>query len=239
MRRALLGIIAVVALAGPAAARAPKPPDEVAAGAAMFRERCAVCHGPRGDGRGAVARSLSPRPADLTTGRLKVHETAPGAIATAADVARTLERGVPGTAMPAFTGLSRAERGQLVAYVRWLAGSPSDPEAVAIPAPPPLTDADIARGAQVFVDAGCGLCHGEDGRGDGLMHDKLRDGAGRPIRPADLARPERFRGGARPEDLFRTLTVGLDGTPMIGVGDRVPEADRWALVAWIQAQRPR
>ncbi len=40
--------------------------DAVAAGEALFAERCASCHGPEGAGDGAAAASLDPKPADLS-----------------------------------------------------------------------------------------------------------------------------------------------------------------------------
>lgn len=40
--------------------------DAVAAGEALFAERCSSCHGPEGAGDGAAAASLDPKPADLS-----------------------------------------------------------------------------------------------------------------------------------------------------------------------------
>ena len=33
--------------------------------ASLFRDRCAVCHGPNGDGKGPVAANLNPKPVDF------------------------------------------------------------------------------------------------------------------------------------------------------------------------------
>lgn len=49
---------------GAASAQAPQPP---ARGVEFYRAACAQCHGADGKGDGPAARSLTTRPADLTT----------------------------------------------------------------------------------------------------------------------------------------------------------------------------
>ncbi len=46
---------------------APEPPEQplVADGAAIFRVRCATCHGETGDGRGPASAGLQPAPRDF------------------------------------------------------------------------------------------------------------------------------------------------------------------------------
>ena len=82
-------------------------------GARLFERYCALCHGGRGDGRGARRLGLSTPPRDLTdpawqgrTSPLRLYAT--------------LREGVPGTAMPAWAALSADETWDLVAYVRSL-----------------------------------------------------------------------------------------------------------------------
>ncbi|MCA9772223.1 MAG: cytochrome c, partial [Myxococcales bacterium] len=43
-----------------------------------------------------------------------------------------------------------------------------------------------------------------------------------------------FRGGPADTDLYRTLTTGLDGTPMPAYGGSLTEEERWALVDYIR-----
>jgi len=104
--------------------------------------------------------------------------------------------------------------------------------------PPPLDSAAVARGREVYAAAGCAACHGERGRGDGASAPALRDADGLPIRPADLRYPTRFKGGAEPADVYRTLMTGLDGTPMPSYATAFddPRAP-WDLVAYIGSLR--
>ena len=76
-------------------------------------------------------------------------------------------------------------------------------------------------------------CHGEAGRGDGPSAPTLIDDAGHPIRAADLTRRWTFRGGPTREDIFRTFSTGLNGTPMPSFFDSVSEPDRWALTDYV------
>jgi hypothetical protein len=76
-------------------------------------------------------------------------------------------------------------------------------------------------------------CHGEAGRGEGPSAPTLKDDLNHPIRAADLTRRWTFRGGHRREDIFRTFSTGLNGTPMPSFFDAVPEPDRWALTDYV------
>jgi len=180
---------------------------------------------------------MVPAPRDLTSGQLKLHSTPMGVPATSEDLYRTLSRGMPGTAMPAWSGLSSEDRWQLVTYVRSLSPRFDGPEAAPLEPgdPPAFSPALEARGQAVFHALGCTSCHGADARGDGPAAATLVDTRGEPIAPADLTRPSTFLGGDRPSDVFRSISAGLDGTPMLGYAAMIQEADRWALVAWLDS----
>ena len=62
---ALRRLLMLAAVALPVAACAPEP--EPSEGAAAYRDYCAICHGDRGTGNGAIARKLAVPPPDLTT----------------------------------------------------------------------------------------------------------------------------------------------------------------------------
>ena len=50
-----------------------KTPDVLAAGAETFRENCEVCHGPKGDGNGLTAKTLTIKPANFTDPQADEH----------------------------------------------------------------------------------------------------------------------------------------------------------------------
>src|SRR5439155_1527662 len=94
--------------------------------------------------------------------------------------------------------------------------------------------------ATAVYDPSCAWCPGTDGRGEGPAAPALRDSDGLPIRPADLRYPARFKGGAEPADLYRTLMSGLDGTPMPSYASAFDDARApWDLVAYLGSLRRR
>jgi mono/diheme cytochrome c family protein len=122
MRKTLLSSAAAMLLLAPAARAAEPPrktPELVAKGKASFATNCAACHGDKGEGDGAAAAALDPKPRNLATEPLKN-----GAKVT--QVFETLAKGIPGTAMIGFTHLPDEERWALAYYVTDLrAGSKS------------------------------------------------------------------------------------------------------------------
>jgi high-affinity iron transporter len=83
-------------------------------GARLFARHCALCHGERGDGRGVRRLGLSTPPRDLTDPRWQ-GRTSP------LKMFAVLREGVPGTAMPAWSGtLSPDDTWDVVAHVRSL-----------------------------------------------------------------------------------------------------------------------
>ena len=60
----------------------------------------------------------------------------------------------------------------------------------------------------------------------------MRDDFEFPIRPTDFTRGQ-FKAGATPADVFRTMTVGLDGTPMPSFADSLSDDERWALAYYV------
>lgn len=86
----------------------------------LYRQHCASCHGTTGDGMGPAASMLEPYPRDFRPGVFKWKSTYLAARPTDSDLDRTLERGVPGTAMPSFRLLDEEQRSALVEYVKYL-----------------------------------------------------------------------------------------------------------------------
>lgn len=98
-------------VANPGEGNPIKPTDaSIAAGAALFQQNCIVCHGPEGRGDGPQAAQLDPRPVDIRQ-HLPLH--------TDRQFFAFIERGVPGTAMPAWGDqLSEEDIWNLINYMR-------------------------------------------------------------------------------------------------------------------------
>ena len=145
--------------AGRAETRVTKNPlegnrDAIRNGGAMFRTRCAGCHGP--DARGD-------RGPDLT---------GLWASGVADDrIFDTVRQGVPGSEMPGADPARVPDREiwQVLAYVRTLAGS----------TPPQAFTGTPEKGDRIFQKT-CRTCHMVDGSGGELGPDLSRIGSGRP-----------------------------------------------------------
>lgn len=207
--------------------------DAAPRGKAVFESQCALCHGLSGDGQGPETHHFFTRPADLRRGSFKFRSTRTGSLPTDQDLERTIRGGLPGSGMIAQDHLSDAELREVIAYLktlspRWANGTVPVPLVVVRPA---NLDSLARKGTDLFKKAGCPECHGEGGRGDGPSAGTLTSG-GRPTRPADLTRRP-FKGGDRPEDIYRALAGGLDGTPMPSYLDVLEEDEIWALAVFV------
>lgn len=217
----LVGLVWLGSLgAGVAEAQSVAPPAVSALaleGRSIYRSACAPCHGLRGDGEGPAARAIDPKPRDFTAGVFKLRTTPSGALPTDLDLFRTISEGVPGTWMPAWQDLlSENQRWAVLAYVKTLVPDYQSEFAEEEPIPMPsgpVASATASEGRFVYLALKCWDCHGMRGRGDGPSAGTLEDDWGRSIKPYDFTRGD-YKGGGRPQDLYRTLRTGLSGTPM-------------------------
>lgn len=223
-----LVLLPSIACAEPAAER----------GKAVYDANCAACHGAKGDGLGTLAEYCSPRPRDFVKGVYKFRSTTSGNVPVDEDLLRTIDVGIPGTAMPAWKSLlPETDRQAVLAYVKGLSArfASEHPVAIAIAEPPVSTVEAVTAGRDVYAKMGCAACHGDGGRGDGPAAPTLKDEAGFPIRPFDFTRAGRMRGGDAPKDVYRTFTTGIDGTPMPSFASNLSEEQRWQLVHYIRS----
>ena len=205
---------------------------DLGSGEKIYRENCVACHGERGDGKGPEANRLKTKPRDFSSGVYKFRTTPSGSLPLDEDIFRTVTRGVRTTSMLAQLQLSEQERWAVVQYLKTFSKrfkEENPAQALAIP-PKPLPDSKlIAFGRLQYQEAGCAQCHGAEGKGDGPSARDLKDDWGGPISPSDLTLKP-FKSGSDPEDLYRTLSVGLNGTPMPSYSDALTPQQRWALV---------
>ncbi len=213
MKTVRLGIMFLFtgALAGP-----DLLPSEVR-GESVYQRACATCHGDNGNGNGPAAKYLDPLPRNFTTGMYKFRSTPNGELPTDQDLVRIVEDGIPRTQMPGWKGLlTRQEILDVVAYLKTFSADFREfgaPEALEIPSPSPASPALIEEGRMVFMVMECWACHGGSGKGNGKSAQGMLDDDGNKILPWDLTR-FRYKAGNSPEALYRTISTGLNGTPM-------------------------
>ena len=206
-------------------------------GRTLYVKNCAQCHGENGDGAGYATPHVYPRPRDFTAGRFKFRTTPSGALPIHQDIVNIIRRGMPYTSMPAWPDLTDQEVSDLAYFIKSFSADFSNPEftsqPVEFPGAPAVTQESVELGRKLYVETGCVKCHGNLGRGDGPSASTLMDDFGYPIRAADLTQPWTFRGGAAREDVFRTMTTGLNGAPMPSFVDSLSPEQRWAITDFI------
>jgi mono/diheme cytochrome c family protein len=227
-------------------------PEMVQVGRDIFAMSCVACHGNRGQGDGTVGSTLSPgrapQPRNFTAGEFKFRSTPTGELPTTADLFRTVTEGIRASGgpltfglhgyriMPSFRYMPEEQRLELLEFVKSLDRAfweSREIKTVAIPPVPPKTAERVERGRQLYADAECWQCHGESGRGDGPSAPTLKDNTGMPISPTDLTSPARFKNGAAPQDVYRTLMTGLLGTPMPSYADALESEQAWDLIFYV------
>jgi len=137
----------------PNAAAVELKPEQVRDFAVLYRQNCAGCHGPDGQGNGALGLA---NPIYL-------------AIASDGTIRRVTERGIPGTLMPAFAKSSGGTLTdeQIEILVRQMRARWARPNEAPGITPPPYSatePGDPKRGA-VAYGVFCAGCHGPDGKG--------------------------------------------------------------------------
>lgn len=243
---------AVLAAQPPAAAGADS--GGTSAGRIVYEQHCAACHGINGQGDGAAAVWLYPKPRHFNSGLFKIKSTPAGVLPTDDDLFQVITRGMPGSSMPSFTYLSEPERREVVQYVKHLtayidpagkrvnffeeaAAKGQSPASIPVPPEPPVTVSSLAQGQELYTKLNCFTCHGLTGEGMGPSAPLLKDVWGFSLPPRDF-NTGAFRGGATGRDLYLRVATGLAGTPMPPFGEGVitPE-QRWAVVHYIQSLR--
>jgi len=210
----------------------------LARGRNIYLHMCVFCHGQDGNGGGAAVEYLYPWPRDFRKGIFKFRSTPTGSLPRDEDLYRTIIKGVPGTSMPAWgDAVSPEDTWALINLIksfspRFQKESPA--ESIQPGVAPAVTAGLIARGRELFSEQKCVDCHGQKGGGDGKFSDSLMDAWKHSVFVHDITDPNALKSGHTAEDLFRTLSTGLDGTPMRAYSDLSTD-DRWALVYYIRS----
>lgn len=200
----------------------PEPSDRLAAqGADVFRrERCIFCHSLIG-AASAVTPDLTQSGPDLREpGRQRpddwhvAHLLQPDAV-------------VAGSTMPSYAYLSPEELRALVAFLQTL--SPSGP-ALGTPEPRPTIEFSLQayrQGRELFSQQ-CAGCHGEGGKGNGVVGHLFQPQPRDLTDVAWLAKQSDAR-------LFEVISDGLAQTSMPGSRDVLSAQERALLVYYVRA----
>jgi mono/diheme cytochrome c family protein len=229
----------------------PMPAAEaIEAGKRVYFTKCVWCHGVEGAGDGPAADRLWPRPRNFNQGTFKIRHTASGELPLPEmDLFQTVTHGLPGSAMPSWEGiLSEEQRRQVIAFittqlVKDRQFDDKEFETYTVlqleslkPVPP--TEESLKRGKELFVEKKCFECHGVEGRGDGNAFN-LKDDWGFSIQPADQHKCWNFRGSRQDaynvNNIFRTFSTGVNGTPMPSFADSTTVEERWDLSNFVQS----
>jgi len=244
-------------------AQEAQPPDVVKTdllekGKQVYFKRCVWCHGVEGAGDGPSADRLFTRPRNFIQGTFKIRFTDSGELPLEADLIRTVTNGLPGSAMPAWSGFLKPEEIEaVVEFVKTLVQDRdfndvedeevfvqefgTNPWGTKEPYHLGVPQEDIDAGKAIFTKNKCFECHGGEGRGDG--NPTMKDDWGFPILAADWQQCWNFRGSRRnhfdPFNIVRTISTGMNGTPMPNFKDEITVEDRWKLAAFVNSLCPR
>jgi len=243
MRRRAIPMAALAALL----AGAPVSAQEAAPGRDVYDRWCAGCHGVEGEGDGAAAGTMLPRPRDFTTAQYQVRSTPSGALPTDADILHVIDEGMPGTAMPGWEDhLSQEERQALVGVLKGFSSffeSEAPAEPIDVGSPSGAGEEAVAAGRETYEKIECWKCHGRSGRGDGTSAPTLEDEDGLPIRAADLTEGWHFNGGSSVEAIYTRFRTGMNGTPMPSFSDLieaevVTDEQLWQVAHFVKSLSP-
>ena len=209
-------------------------------GRRVYDLNCAVCHGGQGDGKGPAASMFLTRPRDFRLGVFKFRSTPSGSLPADHDLFQTVTHGLRWTAMIRRPDLSESDRIAVVDYIKTFSprfATVKPAPSISVPPQPGRTSALVIQGKELFHDAGCVSCHGEQGRGDGSSAAEMKDDWGWPIRPGDLTWRPLKRGSAL-DQTYLTIVTGLSGTPMPAYSDSLSSNQVWSIVYYLESLVP-
>jgi len=245
------GLLAISIAIAPVPLPSSPVPQDTSAGKQVYGKWCAGCHGDNGAGDGPAAKHMIPPPRDFTGAIYQIRSTPSGQLPTDADLLRSIDEGLFGTAMPGWKSrLSDRQRRDVLAYIKtfssFFADTTQRPQPIAFGSAPGGGSSPEALkvGRQFYDSIGCRKCHGDQGRGDGPSAPTLKDDAGHPIFAANLHENWLFNGGAAALDIYHRLRTGLDGTPMPSFSDLIEnkfltDEQLWRVAQYVRSLSPK
>lgn len=226
-------------------------------GEQLFAKNCALCHGDTGDGGGKFAYLMNPRPRNFQQGNFKL-STTQNQIPSDEDLFRSISNGMPGSAMPPWGHLPKADVDALVAHVRrihvnatrtaleqWvrdgtikngelpsvLAERTTPGPALVVPPEPPFDEIRWFRGRRLYLE-NCASCHGADG--EPVAEEVKFDAEGYPVPPRSFVNGI-FKGGSQGHQLYARIWKGMKGTPMPSSQGVYDGDEMWDIIHYLQS----
>ncbi len=210
--------------------------DQRKLGKLYYHRFCIHCHGAQGKGDGSTAAYLSPSPRDLSLGLFKFRSTSSNTLPLDQDLIKTIKRGIPGSAMPAWDGVFEEDVVRaLVEYIKLFSSrfQFASPDFIFESGlQPPYNALSVETGQRLYRELRCVRCHGEKGEKHGEVV------PGNDIHHAlvyDLRKPGFYKAGASAKEIVNTLATGMDGTPMSAY-DYLADEERWHLAHFLQSR---
>ena len=208
-------------------------------GETVYKHMCIYCHGADGNGGGKATAYLYPWPRDFRTGVFKHRSTPSGTLPLDKDIYRTIMRGVPGSSMPSWQGaLTEEEAWSVVQYIKGFSKRfqlEEIKQPIKIAKIPASTGKSVEQGKKLYEELRCSRCHGTDLKGSGSSSDHLYDIWDHRVFIYDLTNPNTYKFGFAREEIYITLSTGIDGTPMKAY-HHLLEEERWSLVDFINSK---
>lgn len=229
----------------------------MARGRELFLNQCSICHGEQGDGQGKFAYLMNPRPRNFKRGKFKL-STTQNLIPTDQDLMRTIQRGMPGSAMPPWDHLLLADLKALVRYIRhihktetqrrlqeqvsagriaadqvaeFLALETEPGAPLSFPPEPLFDNLRWFNGRRLYLEA-CAACHGA--AGEPVPEAVKFDEDGYPVPPRSFVKGI-FKGGNESHQLYARIVKGMAGTPMPAFEGSYSDDDLCDLIKYVQS----
>lgn len=213
-------------------------PEDIEAGKKIYEKNCQYCHGITGKGDGHAADFLNPKPRDFTAGLYKIRSTPSGELPTDEDIFNVITKGMPGTSMPEWSNISEKQRWQIVSYIKTFSerfAKEKPPQQISSGKEPTFNSQSIEKGKKIYKRIKCFLCHGDEGKSDGVITTTLWNEWRIPFYARNFTKAWTFKGGNTTNDIYRTISTGMNGTPMGSYEEHLTSEERWNLSHYIKS----